>query len=418
MPLDATRAKMDDICEIFEHDPRPTFLVDFYEHEPHIAFCNQALRHHDGLLDTLSITDSASSKFRSWWVDQGADESHRTYKGFLWTKFTARKRWLVVCCLQTSHMVGSPCEAVPDVSLPLRNGEGVEQTTRRQHEHSRVAKRGAKNESIFNTTHSLSPELARHIEYIRKIDWSKTSLGPIETWSHDLCQLLTLMMLETRPTAAFLGPDHVMLYNLGYVAITGKRHPGILGKRVTDAWPEVADVARKTIAETQETHQADLTDKEYHLFLERSGFLEEAFFMWALVPLVGPVVGLYSIVTEVTKERYPHILLSIVVPSSAPEGKIRVGFVGVVPSSVHETSFEKKTIIVLFTNVFSPDIVHDESLTQFYKVMGKKNVRASGRRSIHRCSKRHEVVLASYTRWYLPVRIRLFSGSPVFIERR
>lgn len=312
--------KMDHIHEIFEHDPRPTFLVDLYKHERQTASYNQALHRHDGLLDALSATDSASSKFRGWWIDQGAEESHHWYKGSLWIKFTARKRWMVVCCLQASQMTDSPSDAVLDISPPLRNGELVKPTTRRQHGHKHIAERGAKNESIFNTTRSLSPELAQHIEYIRNIDWSKTSLGPMETWSHDLCQLLTLMMLETRPTAAFLGPDNVILYNLGYVAITGKRHPEMLGKRVTDAWPEVTDIARETITGSQGTHQADFMDKEYHLFLERSGFLEETFFKWALVPFVGPVVGLYSIVTEVTKERYRCVPFSTVVRSSTLVG--------------------------------------------------------------------------------------------------
>jgi hypothetical protein len=39
--------------------------------------------------------------------------------------------------------------------------------------------------------------------------------------------------------------------------------------------------------------------------VERNGFVEEAFFKWSLVPLVGigSIHGMYSIVTEVTKQR-------------------------------------------------------------------------------------------------------------------
>jgi hypothetical protein len=40
--------------------------------------------------------------------------------------------------------------------------------------------------------------------------------------------------------------------------------------------------------------------------VERNGFVEESFFMWSLIPLVGvgSISGMYSIVTEVTKQRY------------------------------------------------------------------------------------------------------------------
>jgi len=38
--------------------------------------------------------------------------------------------------------------------------------------------------------------------------------------------------------------------------------------------------------------------------VERFGFVEEAFFKWSLVPLIGVKIdGMYSIVTEITKQR-------------------------------------------------------------------------------------------------------------------
>lgn len=57
---------------------------------------------------------------------------------------------------------------------------------------------------------------------------------------------------------------------------------------------------------SQQTRFADVPEEEYHFMVERYGFVEEAFFMWSLVPLVGVgnIEGMYSIVTEVTKQRY------------------------------------------------------------------------------------------------------------------
>src|SRR3546814_14267176 len=36
------------------------------------------------------------------------------------------------------------------------------------------------------------------------------------------------------------GPDGIMIYNDGYAAIAGARHPEILGRGVIEAWPEAA----------------------------------------------------------------------------------------------------------------------------------------------------------------------------------
>jgi hypothetical protein len=46
--------------------------------------------------------------------------------------------------------------------------------------------------------------------------------------------------------------------------------------------------------------------------IERNGFVEESFFMWSLIPLVGvgSISGMYSIVTEVTKQRYKQTAIS------------------------------------------------------------------------------------------------------------
>ncbi|KAI4937438.1 uncharacterized protein J4E92_002169 [Alternaria infectoria] len=58
------------------------------------------------------------------------------------------------------------------------------------------------------------------------------------------------------------------------------------------------------MARSEQTRFADAPEEEYHFMVERFGFVEEAFFMWSLVPLVGVKMdGMYSIVTEVTKQR-------------------------------------------------------------------------------------------------------------------
>jgi hypothetical protein len=59
------------------------------------------------------------------------------------------------------------------------------------------------------------------------------------------------------------------------------------------------------ILRLQQTRSADGPEEEHHFMVERNSFVEEAFFKWSLVPLVGvgSINGMYSIITEVTKQR-------------------------------------------------------------------------------------------------------------------
>jgi PAS domain S-box-containing protein len=76
---------------------------------------------------------------------------------------------------------------------------------------------------------------------IREKNWAAISLGPVETWSHEL--RATVANIVNSPVAKVLmwGPDHIMLYNDAYREIAGERHPMALGTPVAQAFPEVWD---------------------------------------------------------------------------------------------------------------------------------------------------------------------------------
>lgn len=72
-------------------------------------------------------------------------------------------------------------------------------------------------------------------------DWSATSLGPIEAWPQSLKTTLGLLLHSPVPIVLLWGPDGVMLYNDAYSVFAGGRHPDLLGSKVREGWPEVAD---------------------------------------------------------------------------------------------------------------------------------------------------------------------------------
>ena len=72
-------------------------------------------------------------------------------------------------------------------------------------------------------------------------DWSATPLGPIEAWPQSLRTATSLLLASRVPMVMLWGEDGIMLYNDAYSLFAGGRHPQLLGSKVREGWPEVAD---------------------------------------------------------------------------------------------------------------------------------------------------------------------------------
>ena len=276
--------------QLYDDDPRPTFIVDCRDQPASLFHVNRALQ----AIPQIASTLGGVATFRDWWaLPSRASTDGQTeieHEGYRWRKFTTCILWLVVTA--TSHK--APSKESNDHLSPAMGNLGLSRV--RSVPSSPVA------ETIF-TAKIQSPELREHINYARQVDWASTSLGPISSWSRDLNQLVTLMMLETRPTALFLGPDNTTIYNLAYARVSGNRHPAMFGQNVVHGWPEIAGSVKEVIDKARTSSFADAPEQEFHHMIERNGYVEETFFLWSLVPLQGPVDGMYSIVTETTKQR-------------------------------------------------------------------------------------------------------------------
>lgn len=76
---------------------------------------------------------------------------------------------------------------------------------------------------------------------IAAFDWSRTSLGPIDGWPQSLKTATNLLLLSPVPIVLLWNEDGVMIYNDAYSGFAGARHPQLLGSKVREGWPEVAD---------------------------------------------------------------------------------------------------------------------------------------------------------------------------------
>ncbi|TVY42454.1 Hybrid signal transduction histidine kinase K [Lachnellula subtilissima] len=151
----------------------------------------------------------------------------------------------------------------------------------------------------------LSAALPRHIQFARSIDWASTALGPIEDWSFDLRAMCNLIMGSPHPAALYWGDDYTIIYNEAYIMLAGQKHPNLMGKSYRIAWAEIWPEIEDVFAGAMESGQSTMKDDDC-LFIRRNGYLEESYFSWSIVPLVGEdgsVVGLYNPSFEKTRRK-------------------------------------------------------------------------------------------------------------------
>lgn len=168
---------------------------------------------------------------------------------------------------------------------------------------------GLRDPGFFDWTRlPVTPSLPPHIKFARSVDWAATALGPIEGWSSQLRSMCNLVMASPHPAAMYWGDDLVAIYNEAYILLAGQKHPTLMGQSYREAWEEIWDDVKDVFASARSTGQATMKDDDC-LFMYRSGatgILEETYFSWSIIPLVGPdgsVVGLYNPCFEKTRRK-------------------------------------------------------------------------------------------------------------------
>lgn len=138
-------------------------------------------------------------------------------------------------------------------------------------------------------------------EAIADKDWSKTALGPLESWPQSLRTTVSLCLASTFPIALIWGNERIQLYNDGYVPICAAKHPDSLGQDFRECWAS----AWPAIGEAFESAEDGKTRflENQRTFVDRNGYLEESFFTFSFSPVrdeSGEVGGLFHPVTETT----------------------------------------------------------------------------------------------------------------------
>ena len=141
-------------------------------------------------------------------------------------------------------------------------------------------------------------ELAR---LIAAFDWAATPLGPLAGWPQSLRTTVGLILHSPVPIVTLWGEEGIMIYNDAYSVFAGGRHPHLLGSRVREGWPEVADfndhVMKVGLA------GGTLAYQDQELTLHRTGRPEQVWMNLDYSPILGESgrpEGVIAIVVETT----------------------------------------------------------------------------------------------------------------------
>ena len=189
---------------------------------------------------------------------------------------------------------------------------------------------------------------------MRSTDWSKTRLGPVETWPQSLRTMLGVVLGSRFPMLLWWGPDLLHLYNDAYRPILRDKHPASLAAPAADVWAEVWDVAGPMARSVQEGGPATWTE-DLQLFIKSGDMAEETYFTFSYSPVPGDdgrVGGLLNTVQETTvkvqSERQIRMLRDL--GARAAEAKAEDEAFGIVASVLSANELDLPFVLLYTVN--------------------------------------------------------------------
>jgi len=138
---------------------------------------------------------------------------------------------------------------------------------------------------------------------IQEYDWSRTPLGPLESWPQSLKTSVDLMLNSQHPMWVGWGPDVTFLYNDAYIQVLSlAKHPWALGRPAAEVWAEIWNFCGPLADKVFQRGEPSFVD-DVRLFMNRGDFVEETYYSFSYSPIrdeFGMVAGLFCPSTEVT----------------------------------------------------------------------------------------------------------------------
>jgi len=152
-------------------------------------------------------------------------------------------------------------------------------------------------------TREIFPGDSEMAQLMRAMDWSATTLGPVEHWPASLRTSVSTCLECAFPIVLWWGPELAILYNDEYRHMLGPKHPAALGQRGAAVWAEIWDIIAPMLSQVFDRAEATRS-RDLLLHIDR-GYLEEAYFSFSYSPIYaehGRVGGVFCPVIETTEK--------------------------------------------------------------------------------------------------------------------
>ncbi|HEY6431676.1 MAG TPA: ATP-binding protein, partial [Acetobacteraceae bacterium] len=136
---------------------------------------------------------------------------------------------------------------------------------------------------------------------MRATDWSRTQLGPAESWPRSLTTLVRVILTSRQPMFVWWGEQLINLYNDPYRAILGGKHPQALGQPASVVWREIWDQVGPRAAQALSGNEGTY-DEALLLIMERYGYPEETYYTFSYSPVPGDDGGIGGILCANTDD--------------------------------------------------------------------------------------------------------------------
>ena len=148
----------------------------------------------------------------------------------------------------------------------------------------------------------------------RAFDWSKTSLGPPQTWPQSLRVTVRLVLTSRHPMFIWWGKELIQFYNDAYRETMGpERHPSALGARGRECWAEIWDIIGPQIDYVMAGKGATWNEDQL-VPVTRHGRREDVWWTYSFGPIdvEGQVGGVLVVCKDVTSEHMAREALNLI----------------------------------------------------------------------------------------------------------
>lgn len=184
---------------------------------------------------------------------------------------------------------------------------------------------------------------------IRAHDWSVTPLGSPEGWPQALKTLVGVALGSNQPMLIVWGAELTTLYNDGYAAMCGARHPRALGHPYSELWFDIWDQVEPILSRAYAGESTSMDDIAF--VMHRNGYPEEAHFAFSYTPVrdeTGRVAGMFCSCTEMTGQVLAERRLSAETARQRRLFERAPGFIAVLREPEHTFEFVNASYSRLF----------------------------------------------------------------------